>query len=115
MSSDAETIAELRIRTIRLVSRNGVTTMPSGPWGDKIKVATLKIPAFQIMGGRTLRFEIVNGRAMRVGIGHEDWDSIDETIYDTDNNRRVADINLINKMILPLMRREMLLDDLASV
>lgn len=115
MSSDAEAIAELRIRTIRIVSRNGVETMPSGPWGDKVKVATLKIPAFQIMGGKTLRFEIVNGRAMRVGIGHEEWDTIAETIYNTDNNRLVVDMNLINKMILPLMRREMLLDDLASV
>lgn len=113
--SDAEIIAELRIRTIRLVALHGEETMPNGPWGDKVKVASLKIPAGEIMGGRILRFEVVNGRAIRVGISHEDWGQISEPIYDTDKTRRVVDMNLINGMLLPLMRREMLLDDLASV
>lgn len=99
-------VSELRSRTIRLVARCGEETMPNGPWGDKVKVAILD----------KLRFEVVNGRQLRVGIKRKGYpEMIGETIYDSDDLRHVVDLHLIKVMVLPLMRREMVLDDLASV
>lgn len=106
MSEQYSLVSELRIRAINLVARHGEDTMPNGPWGDKVKVAVLD----------NLRFEIVNGRHLRVGIARKDYpEMIGETIYDSDNLRNVVDTNLIKVMVLPLMRRKMVLDDLASV
>ena len=105
MSNRFAVISELRVRAIRLLARNGDTYFPYGPNDEKRRSVDLGNIWVWLFSGRRLTVSVALPECKHPGL----------IVYDSDRLFDYQNVHVIEHVVLPALRREMVLDDLASV
>ena len=101
-----EVIWELRIRAIQFISRKGEDYFPYAN-SDANKERTARIGDFWL--------KLLSGRQLKVGRSQLDRSLPDMVLYDSARMLDYQNVHVIEVVLLPLLRKEMILDDLAAV
>ena len=106
MTESSEVVAELRARAIRLIARHGISTYPHGVNGEGVRVFNID----------DIRFEVRSGRRLLVGFsGARYTEVMSKVLYDSDRLVKYQNVHVIRLEVLPRLRKEMVLDDLANI
>lgn len=101
-----EVVFELRLRALRVIEKRGEDYFPYVNSDDN-KERTARVGEFWL--------KLISGRQLLVGIPRTDGTVPDKILYDSDRVLDYQNVHVIEHVLLPALRKEMVLDDLAGV